>query len=541
MLRLQNDRFGWSERDTGVMTNIVGADAAVSCVAPVLPSILKIAEKKNVRMNRAARVMLEREEALRVTARDVKVLEDVQMNGALARTGLAHQRVALRFFQLMEDYGYHNFLVTDATGVGKTWEALMWARRKVTPHGRILVVTKNNAKEQWADTIQHYLGEQPIRIVEGTIAEQVQQAKTKTARWVIAHWESLARAGNGYLARSWDAVILDEAHYISNRKAQRSTTVFRLKSPHKMALTAHPYSNDPAELFSILRFLYPQQYKSYWRFFHMHVKATPKQWGGFDIEGPRRAKTLRWELEPFNIGRTKPQVFKSLPQLTRSALRIALTTRGEREYTRLKKELFAELDGLDGGTKVIPIINDLSRLTRVRQYLIDPALIGGREPSVKYPEVYELMDTAQVPVVVFTQFKQAALRLGAWLHKRDKKLRIAYIHGGMRKQVQGIKKRFLAGELDAVICVYAAASEALNLGKYGYLIHLDLPWTPRTLEQAEGRVDRMEEFTGKTVPTTATRIIIKNSYEERLEGKLSKKHRNFAKVFTVTDLRKLFA
>jgi hypothetical protein len=81
----------------------------------------------------------------------------------------------------------------------------------------------------------------------------------------------------------------------------------------------------------------------------------------------------------------------------------------------------------------------------------------------------------------------------------------------------------------------------LNLGKWGNVLHLDLPWTARDFEQTEGRVDRPEEGTGKMIPTTSYRVIVSDSYEGRMEEKLEKKHGMFADVFTVADLKKLFA
>jgi SNF2 family DNA or RNA helicase len=88
--------------------------------------------------------------------------------------------------------------------------------------------------------------------------------------------------------------------------------------------------------------------------------------------------------------------------------------------------------------------------------------------------------------------------------------------------------------------VTSLGSVALNLGKYGLVMHLDLPWTPKDVEQSEGRVDRPNEKTGKSVPTTAYRIIVADSYEQRLERKLDARHADFKSVFTHHDLEDLF-
>jgi superfamily II DNA or RNA helicase len=547
MLRIINDQLQWGERDMVAMTAIIGAEQAVTRRAPVLPSLARAAMKRGVVLSTRCQVMLERAQAARDTAKQLKKLVDTPaIIWKAEHAAFAHQRADFHFLRTMQKkHGYTGYMNVSDTGVGKTLVYLLWAYLhcgRADRNARHLIITKNDAKDQWHDAIRFFLGKRPrITVVDGTVAEQVEQAKTKRG-FVIGHWESLSNASTGYIRRPWSSVGLDEAHKIGNPDALRSLAAAKLKADNRMAMTAHPFSNDPGELFAILRFLYPKLYRSYWRFFGMHVRATPKAFGGFEIEGARRPKLLQWEIAPFTIRHHKRDVFKSLPAISRVRRTVSLTTRGKREYERLRKQMFAELDAIGGDTKTIPIINDLARLTRVRQYLIDPGIIGAREPSVKYVEMLEVIDEVVQPIVIFTEYKRAALRLADYLRKKKPKLRIGHINGDVKRKTRThVRKQFLAGDLNAVICVSAAADEALNLGKYGYVAHLDLPWTPRRLEQCEGRVDRPEENTGKLVPTTAYRVIVKDSYEERLEKKLEKKHGMFTAVFTVRDIKELFA
>ena len=539
MIRIIRDTLRWQERDIPRMAGIIGDEAAVTMRAPVNQAIVRVAQRRGIKLSPRAANVLEVAALERAVAQHAKILDaPLPPATGLERRAWAHQRAALRFFRDMARPGY---LVADGTGVGKTLQALLWAHTVIDAK-RTLIITTNGAKDQWADAIHEFIDQcAVVTVVDGTIAEQVAQASTRTG-WVVGHWESLTHAAKGYRKHAWDAVILDEAHHIGNRDAQRSQNARRLITSHRMALTAHPFSNHPGELWTILRFLYPEQYTSYWRFFYMHVNAKPKAFGGFEIapDGAKRPNLLRWELAPFTLERTKLQVYKSLPKIVRTRRTVRLTERGQREYDKLKVQFFAELDALDGGQKILPIINDLSRLTRLRQYIVDPGLLGAREASLKYAEVLSLMQDLDGPPVIFTSFREAAVRLGAVLTKH--KYSVAHINGHVGRDARRLAKRqFLAGTLDALIVVTQAGGSALNLGKYGRVIFLDLPWTPRDLEQAEGRVDRPEEGTGKLVATTAYRIIVRGTYEERLEAKLVQKHATFTKVFTVTDLKELFA
>lgn len=53
-----------------------------------------------------------------------------------------------------------------------------------------------------------------------------------------------------------------------------------------------------------------------------------------------------------------------------------------------------------------------------------------------------------------------------------------------------IKKRFLRGQVDILVCTDAAA-EGLNLQTADYLVNFDLPWNPAKVEQRIGRIDRI--------------------------------------------------
>jgi SNF2 family DNA or RNA helicase len=540
MIRVIGGKLRWGKEDIHTMVKVIGAEEAVKRRAPFNPAMLKVAQKKGVALSKKSSSLLDKAEKDRIVAWSLKGQDDVPVKKlAMVRATRAfpHQRVALDFFQRM---GSPAYLVTDDTGVGKTLQALLFALY-VANSTRTLIITKNILKDQWADAIREFLGQKSITVVDGTIALQNELAMSETW-WVIGHWQSLNHALYGYMKNPWGCILLDEAHYIGNPKTYRSKAAYKLRAPFRMAMTASPFSKDPAELNGVLRFLFPQTYGSYWRFFNMHVKATPEPFGGHTIEGVRRPQLLKWELAPFTLQRTKQEVFKSLPRISRPpAIVGTLSVRGVKEYDRLRKAVFAELAALEGGNKYVPIINDLVRVMRLRQYLIDPGIIGAKEPSVKYPLLVELLDKIQAPTVVFTQFKKAAAGAGAFIQKHTK-LRVRYIWGGMRKaDVPLVKKEFIRGEIDVLLVVAESGDTGLNLGGYGYVVALDLPWTIRGLKQYEGRVDRPQEGTGKLVPTTSYRIVVANSYETKMEKRLVKQDNSARQVFTVADLKELFA
>lgn len=539
MLKLINDQLRWSDGDVVFMANLIGAEHALRRKAPFNAALIKlVAKSKYLQLSPKVQKHLTQEVAQRQRVRELHALTDVPARTAFSQRWFPHQRTALHIFDTLDQSGY---LLCDQPGVGKTLTAMLWAWFKTStnrPASRILIIAPNSAKAQWKREIRRWLGNQSrVTVVEGTTPEQITLANADG--WVIGHWESLVHARKGYLKRPWDVVIADEAHNMQNYNAQRSRTAFHLDATYRIALTGHPFANAPDELWSILHFLYPTHYTSFWRFFEMHVRYRPKPFGGREILGARRPKLLKWEIAPFTLRRLKKDVFKSLPPILRVSRNVSLTSQGRTEYEKLKREFFVELQAHKNATKILAIPSVLARVTRLRQYLVDPQMLGAKQRSVKFPVIRELMDELDGPPVIFTSFRKAAENLGKFLADAG---HVGYITGKQSPTERATaQKRFLRGDLIALIVVTQAGGTALNLGKYGYVIHLDLPWSPKDLEQTEGRVDRPEEGTGKLVPTTAYRIIVEDSYEQRLEAKLETKYDMFKSVFTVADAEALFS
>lgn len=528
------------------MMQIVGPDAAARKRCPLTPSIIKWASVNGkLELSRNAKTLLDREEAARIILRTIRETFDRKPLNKLERDVFGHVRTGLDYIQHVAQFHQKAILLADEVGVGKTPLPIIMMRS--AGRGRHLVITTNSAKYQWERAIRRW-GIGQTFVTAGTIPEQESIIRSidksrgyppVDGGWVITHWESLIHCREALLERTWTSITADEIQFAANRKAQRSEVLHDMEAEWRFALTAHPYSKSPEQLFSILKFLQPHRYTSFWRYFFMHVEATPKLFGGYDIEGASRPKLLRWELEPLMLRRTRKEVRATLPPITRVARLVTLTSRAQREYDRLRKQFFV---GLEGRSTALPILSVLARTTRLRQYLVDPGLLGSSTPSVKYPEVARLLREFEAPTVIFTSFLEAGLRLKAYLAKQKQPAKTMVLGGHVKKasEREALKRSFLRGKLDALIVVTQLGGTALNLGRYGLVMHLDLPWTPKDYEQTEGRVDRPDEDTGKSVPTTSYRIIVEGSYESRIEDKLENRNWDFKNVFSPKELRELF-
>lgn len=542
MIELNDGWLTWDAIDSGVMFSIVGEGAIEKGQTRFNPSILLAAHKKGIPLSTKCSLQLEQARLDHAFLRQARRRKDARVpNYPLQDKMFTHQRVALSFMEAGARPGY---LLADSPGVGKTAVAIAWA--DLISAVRIMVITPNSAKYQWRREIRRFDSDRKrrrrVQIVDGTLKEQIAtiHSTIDDGGWCVGHWQSLSNArfdkqmnwwfdevGQAYLETTWDLIILDEAHALRNRKTIQYDIVSKLEAKYRLALTGHPYVNDPTELYGILAFLYPERYTSFWRYADQHIAMLPRHFGGYDVIGLKNPKLLRWEIGPFTIRRTKQQVFKDLPPITRTPREVDLPPAHRKEYQRLQNDLIVELEGVNDQVSVLTLPNVLARVTRLRQYVVDPGMLGGRKKSVKYPVVAELLEELDKPPVIFTSFRKAAFGLQEFLGEG-----YAVIRGGQKtKDRERIRKNFLKRKYKGLIVVTQAGGTALNYGKYGYVIFLDLPWSAMELEQAEGRVDRPEEGTGKLVPTTSHIITVRGTYETNMGELVMNKATMFTQLF----------
>jgi len=81
---------------------------------------------------------------------------------------------------------------------------------------------------------------------------------------------------------------------------------------------------------------------------------------------------------------------------------------------------------------------------------------------------------------------------------------------------EDVKKRFLRGEVDVLLCTDAAA-EGLNLQTADLLVNYDLPWNPMKVEQRVGRIDRIGQ---RHEEIFVLNLCMLDSVEEVIYGRL---------------------
>ena len=152
--------------------------------------------------------------------------------------------------------GHRTVLLADEPGLGKTAQALLAAQ--VAGAYPLLAVVPNVVKTNWAREAELWTPGRSVTVIHGD-GETVDG----WADIVVVNYEVLDRHVDWIGEHGFRGMVVDEAHYIKNKKSQRSQYVIevseRIRKRHPrpllMALTGTPLINDIEDFRAIWQFL----------------------------------------------------------------------------------------------------------------------------------------------------------------------------------------------------------------------------------------------------------------------------------------------
>ena len=152
--------------------------------------------------------------------------------------------------------GHRTFLLADEPGLGKTAQALLAAQ--VAGTYPLLAVVPNVVKTNWAREAELWTPSRSVTVIHGD-GETIDGF----ADIVVVNYEVLDRHVDWIGEHGFRGMVVDEAHYIKNKKSQRSQHVIEVSErirrrhprPLLMALTGTPLINDIEDFRAIWQFL----------------------------------------------------------------------------------------------------------------------------------------------------------------------------------------------------------------------------------------------------------------------------------------------
>jgi superfamily II DNA or RNA helicase len=429
-----------------------------------------------------------------------------------------YQQDGLDWLQFLREYGLAGILADDM-GLGKTVQTLAHLHLEKSS-GRAdrpsLVVATTSLMANWRDEAAQFAPELKVLTLHGKDRAGL-FAEINGADLVLTTYPLLVRDRETLLAQNWHLLVMDEAQFIKNPKAQSHQVARQLKARHRLSLTGTPLENHLGELWAQFDFLLPGLLGNGKRF--VQVYRTPIEKLGDEDMRSQLAERVR----PFLLRRTKEQVLKDLPPRTEMVRWVEIEG-GQRDlYESLRvafdRKLRLVLTEQGVGRSQIMIFDALLKL---RQICCDPRLVKlpaaealvkkGHAHSAKLATLMEmlveLLDEGR-KVLLFSQFTSMLALIEIELEKLG--IPYARLTGQTRDRETPIAD-FQQGRVPLFLISLKAGGTGLNLTAADTVIHYDPWWNPAVEEQATARAHRI----GQDKPVFVYKLMTQGTVEEKI-------------------------
>lgn len=466
-----------------------------------------------------------------------------------------HQREGIDWIQTVR-----RGLLADEPGLGKTRQAI-----EAFDGGRNLVVAPKLVIEggTWDDEIRKWSATPE----NWTVVPYTQlNARKYTGKHVSATRPVNALRPEFRGKRNfWDAVIMDEVHYVKGRDSVYSKVAIQLaRNCHDfLAMTGTPFPNWSHEIYNILRMIEPEEgkqgmggkYSSYWDWAENWFDCSPTKWSkGFPVAGemlgcaasPKQLKEClsrpasdpcehylefaRVNLDGKYLRRWREDCL-DLPPITDTDVLSPMDAKTKRVYAGLKNDFYARYEGQEvvawtSGSQHV----QMHKLT-TSPWLLNPVgePRGGKLDLLRFD-----LQSRTRPTLVFAHYKDSveacalvASSLGA---------SVGIVHGGIpeRQRVDAFTS-FKSGNLDVLVGSLETLSEGHTLVAADMALFVEESFKPYRNEQAKNRVYRM----GQERPVTIRRYLCPHSLDSRKRRLLMMKTDRQMRTLTAAEMMEI--
>ncbi len=368
------------------------------------------------------------------------------------------------------------YILADDMGLGKTSSAIMASISCKAK--KILIICPASLKVNWKREIENYT-DATVGIVEGK--------KWVDGKYVIINYDILKNFHSlpvdkdkkkQILESSFDLVIIDEAHYVSNGKAQRTKLVNNLTSKidRLWLLSGTPMTSRPMNYYNLLKLVGSRVANNWINYVRRYCdgkqifRGYRKVWLTF---GATNLEELRDKTNDKVLRRLKEDVL-DLPDKIITPIHMELKSKTYEE--EMGEYLDWRRQNRNRGLSI-----QLSKLMKVRQIIA----------LEKVKETIQLIEQClqqDKKVIVFTNFTEPLMTL----HEKYKKESVI-LNGTMKKEdrQESVDRFQNDDKVKVFIGNVKAAGVGITLTAAEVVIFNDLSFVPSDMSQCEDRAFRI--------------------------------------------------
>ena len=464
-------------------------------------------------LQNAQSVRLVRDSGFRKLVRDFDSYSDadIEVPCGLQAELRGYQEDGFRWLGTLERMGFGGVLADDM-GLGKTLQVIahVLGRKEEGATGCSLIVCPASLVYNWMSELARFApGLRCVAAVGTKSARAASIGSSAELDVLVTSYDLLRRDVEIYSGQHFARVVLDEAQYIKNPRAQVTKCAKCLDADARFALTGTPIENRLAELWSIFDFLMPGYLGSREEFAKRY--ESPVEAREHDA-----STLLRCAIGPFVLRRLKSEVLADLPDKTESVVYAQMESKQRKLYLASQDRLALQIQHQEDKEFKGEKLQILAELTKLRQICCDPSLCfeGYDGSSAKLETCMELVSQAidgGHRVLLFSQFTSMLDIIERRLSSEG--FSTLMFTGSTSKEArERLVRRFQAGGGDVFLISLKAGGVGLNLTSADVVIHYDPWWNTAAQDQATDRAHRI----GQRHDVSVFKLIVEGTIEERI-------------------------
>ena len=433
-----------------------------------------------------------------------------------------YQTIGLRWLWWLYQNKLHG-LLADEMGLGKTHQAmaLLVAIQQSIKNARFLIICPTTVIDHWEDKISLYADCLNAIKFHGP-KRSYQFSNNQSSFTLLTSYGILLRDIKEIATRNWDAIILDEAHFVKNNGTATYKAACRLTGAIKICLSGTPMENNLTELKNIFDFLVPGYLGSDDYFRKNFITTSDQQ--------PNSKIALLKLIHPFKMRRTKNLVLKDLPEKVEDIKHCSLSS----EQIKLYREVLSLkakplIEQLQDDKAPVPYLHVFATLTLLKQICNHPCLAlkstsYENHQSGKFELLQEILEEALGSghkIVIYSQYVTMIEIFQKYLS--DKQIGHAVLTGKSRHRGK-IVSRFQEDPKCQVFCgSLLAGGIGIDLTAASVVIHYDRWWNASKESQATDRVHRI----GQNKNVQVLKLVTRGTLEEHIDALIKSKKELF--------------
>ena len=421
------------------------------------------------------------------------------------RPPMEHQKIAIEKLIANDKY-----ILADDMGLGKTTSTVIASLESGSK--KILVICPASLKINWLREIKNYT-DRSVSIVEGK--------KWESADYVIVNYDIIknfhsesSKDESIIMNENFDLVIIDEAHYIQNKKASRTLLCNDIanKVGKVWLLTGTPMTSRPINYFNLLELVDSPVAQNWMAYVRRYCNGFQFQAGRrkvWNVNGSSNLEELRDRTKNTILRRLKEDIL-DLPDKIITPI-----------YLNLKSDTYKALmgeyyDWYRNTEESKSLALQFSKLMKVRQVI----------SLEKIKNTIEIANSAidqEKKVIIFTNFTDTLNQFVDYF-KKD----CVYLDGSCSKtqRQEAVDKFQNDDKVKVFIGNLKAAGVGITLTAAEVVIMNDLSFVPSDHSQAEDRAYRI----GQNNKVSVYYPIFENTIEGKIYDILIKKKNIFETV-----------